>query len=130
MLRFGLPARRGFRPINARSPGRCCSRARSTTIGPLAARRERRSSRMRRSRTLAALVAIAGLTSLPARAELHPAPVQKAPAKTLHQTAPVRGLFWEVHGDKGTAYLLGSIHVANRSMYPLPQEIESAYDRS
>ncbi len=39
-------------------------------------------------------------------------------------------LFWHVTSDKGEVYLLGSIHVGTEDMYPLPKEIESAYDKA
>lgn len=41
-----------------------------------------------------------------------------------------QGFFWKVKSKKATVYLLGSIHVGNKSMYPLPEKIESAYNRS
>lgn len=45
---------------------------------------------------------------------------------------PVRGLFYEIVGSqrrpaKSTVYLLGSIHVADDSIYPLPKRIEEAF---
>jgi uncharacterized protein YbaP (TraB family) len=39
-------------------------------------------------------------------------------------------LFWHVTSDKGEVYLLGSIHVGTEDMYPLPKEIEEAYEKS
>ena len=39
-------------------------------------------------------------------------------------------LFWRVDSDQATVYLLGSIHFANESFYPLRQEIEQAFDVS
>ena len=39
-------------------------------------------------------------------------------------------LFWRVDSDQATVYLLGSIHFANESFYPLRKEIEQAFDVS
>lgn len=41
-----------------------------------------------------------------------------------------RGLLWEVRSDRGTVFLLGTIHVANASLYPLPPAVEEAYRAS
>jgi hypothetical protein len=41
-----------------------------------------------------------------------------------------RGLFWKVQGENSTVYLLGSIHYADESFYPLRKEIEEAFYRS
>lgn len=38
-----------------------------------------------------------------------------------------RGLLWEVRSDRATVYLVGTIHVGNASLYPLPRAIEEAY---
>lgn len=38
-----------------------------------------------------------------------------------------RGLFWQVKSDNATVYLLGSIHYADESFYPLREEIERAF---
>lgn len=37
------------------------------------------------------------------------------------------GLFWRVQSDNATVYLLGSIHYADESFYPLRREIEQAF---
>jgi len=37
---------------------------------------------------------------------------------------------WEVSSDNATVYLMGSIHFADKSFYPLRPEIEAAFDRS
>jgi len=37
---------------------------------------------------------------------------------------------WEVTSDNATVYLMGSIHFADKSFYPLRPEIEAAFDRS
>jgi uncharacterized protein YbaP (TraB family) len=56
----------------------------------------------------------------------------EAPAKAKPKAAPEpsKGLFWEAKGKKGTAYLLGSIHMADKTVYPLAPGIEKAFDRS
>jgi len=43
-------------------------------------------------------------------------------------TGTAQPLFWTVQVGKGTAYLLGSIHVGTPDMYPLPAAIEKAFD--
>jgi hypothetical protein len=48
----------------------------------------------------------------------------------------VKGLFWEARAPEnhsktgGRVFLLGSIHVGNDSIYPLPPAIQKAYDSS
>jgi uncharacterized protein YbaP (TraB family) len=39
-------------------------------------------------------------------------------------------MMWKVTSDTGTAYLLGSIHIADKNIYPLPQVIEDAFAAS
>lgn len=39
-------------------------------------------------------------------------------------------LLWEVTSKSTTVYLLGTIHVGNASMYPLPPAVEKAYSRA
>ncbi|MFS0725876.1 TraB/GumN family protein [Paenibacillus sp. 1P07SE] len=41
-----------------------------------------------------------------------------------------QGFLWKVEDTDSTVYLLGSIHVANESMYPLRSEIEEAFAAS
>jgi uncharacterized protein len=43
---------------------------------------------------------------------------------------PKRSMFWKVSSGEHVAYLLGSIHFGSKDMYPLPNEIEDAFDRS
>jgi uncharacterized protein YbaP (TraB family) len=38
-----------------------------------------------------------------------------------------RALFWQVQSENATVYLLGSIHFADESFYPLRREIEEAF---
>jgi uncharacterized protein YbaP (TraB family) len=52
-------------------------------------------------------------------------------AAACAQAADVpRGLLWEVRSDRGTVFLLGTIHVGNASLYPLPPSVEEAYRAS
>ena len=48
--------------------------------------------------------------------------------------APAAGsnklFLWEVSGEKGKAYLLGSIHLARQELYPLDETIENAFAQS
>lgn len=46
------------------------------------------------------------------------------------QAAPKRHFLWKVTSDVGQAYLLGSIHVAKKELYPLAPEIEKAFAAS
>lgn len=41
-----------------------------------------------------------------------------------------RALFWQVESGDATVYLLGSIHYADKSFYPLRSEIENAFESS
>lgn len=43
---------------------------------------------------------------------------------------PSQGIFYRVNGGKNTMYLLGSIHVGNRQMYPMSQTILTAIDNA
>jgi uncharacterized protein len=45
-----------------------------------------------------------------------------APAKTA--------LFWKASSGTNVIYLLGSIHVGSKDMYPLPREVEDAFESS
>ena len=46
------------------------------------------------------------------------------------QRKPVRGLFWKASSSGNTIYLLGSVHLGTKEMYPLPDYIEKAFQRS
>src|SRR5512143_711517 len=58
--------------------------------------------------------------------------VLAAPRLAVGQAKPVtiRGLFWEAKSPTTTVYLLGSIHLGSKAMYPLPPAIEAAFSRS
>ena len=38
--------------------------------------------------------------------------------------------FWKVGGGKGTVYLLGTVHLGNKDLYPLPSVIEDSFKQS
>jgi uncharacterized protein YbaP (TraB family) len=46
------------------------------------------------------------------------------------QAAQDRGLFWRVQSKTATVYLLGSIHFADASFYPMRKKIQQAFDHS
>jgi uncharacterized protein YbaP (TraB family) len=41
-----------------------------------------------------------------------------------------RAFFWQVNSDRATVYLMGSIHFADKSFYPLRKEIEDVFKKS
>ncbi len=41
-----------------------------------------------------------------------------------------KGCIWKVEGKTNTVYLIGSIHLLDKSAYPLPAEMEAAYTNS
>ncbi|WP_162341408.1 TraB/GumN family protein [Paenibacillus paridis] len=51
-------------------------------------------------------------------------------AVTIEEREPSRGFLWKTENAGNTVYLLGSIHIANKAMYPLRPEIQKAYDAS
>ncbi len=53
-----------------------------------------------------------------------------AAAQTAPAPATKKAIFWKVTSPTSTVYLLGSIHMGSKDMYPLPQEIEDAFDGS
>jgi uncharacterized protein YbaP (TraB family) len=65
------------------------------------------------------LAGLATASQLRSQGAAAPAP---APAK--------KAMFWKVSSANNVAWLLGSIHVGSKSMYPLPAEIEDAFKRS
>ena len=46
------------------------------------------------------------------------------------QHKPVRGLFWKASSPTNTIYLLGSVHLGTKEMYPLPDYMEQAFQRA
>jgi uncharacterized protein YbaP (TraB family) len=69
------------------------------------------------SLVLAGLAVAAQLVAQGAAVAPAPAPSKKA-------------MFWKVSSGDKVAWLLGSIHVGSKSMYPLPKEMEDAFERS
>jgi len=47
-----------------------------------------------------------------------------------HVSAQAKSFLWEVKTDKAVVYLLGSIHMATKGMYPLDGAIEQAFNAS
>jgi uncharacterized protein YbaP (TraB family) len=54
-------------------------------------------------------------------------PLTPAPASVERGT---KHFLWKVTSPSTEAYLMGSIHLGKKEFYPLPKEIESAFDRS
>ena len=53
------------------------------------------------------------------------------PANSEIQARPSKKVFlWNVQSSRATAYLLGSVHAARSSLYPLDERIEKAFDAS
>jgi uncharacterized protein len=53
-----------------------------------------------------------------------------APASAVPVVGSSRGLFYEIHGPAGTAYLLGSIHLGKQGELALSPTAEAAFARS
>lgn len=49
---------------------------------------------------------------------------------TLTLSAEKKLYLWEVNSDSSTVYLMGSIHVGQKYIYPLDKQIEDAFERS
>ncbi|HEY7405711.1 MAG TPA: TraB/GumN family protein [Candidatus Angelobacter sp.] len=66
---------------------------------------------------------------IPAVLSLFLALLGAAQAQTAAQPQPKprRFLMWKATSPTVTVYLVGSIHVGNSAMYPLPKEVESAF---
>jgi len=52
---------------------------------------------------------------------------QTATPSPAQQPKPRRFLMWKASSPTATLYLVGSIHVGDKTMYPLPPEVESAF---
>jgi uncharacterized protein len=52
------------------------------------------------------------------------------PAPDAIAVGAKRGLMWKASSAHNTVYLLGSIHLAYRDFYPLPEHIEQAFQKS
>jgi uncharacterized protein YbaP (TraB family) len=69
------------------------------------------------SLVLSGLLAVSQLVAQDVAVAPAPAPAKKA-------------LFWKATSKDNVVYLLGSIHLGSKSLYPLPREIEDAFDHS
>ena len=56
-------------------------------------------------------------------------PAWQPPPETSALVAK-RGLMWKASSARNAVYLLGSIHMASRDLYPLPDHIEQAFHKS
>ena len=52
------------------------------------------------------------------------------PAQETSAVGPRRGLMWKASSAGNSVYLVGSIHLASRDLYPLPEHIEQAFLKS
>src|SRR4051794_3172389 len=57
------------------------------------------------------------------------APIAARPAAPVPAPAK-KALFWKVSSGENVAYLVGSIHLGSKEMYPLAEEFENAFQRS
>ncbi|MDR3699557.1 MAG: TraB/GumN family protein [Candidatus Sulfopaludibacter sp.] len=73
---------------------------------------------MRKQHRLLTALLLAGLVTVPRLA------AQDSPS------AVKKGLFWKATSGANTLYLLGSIHIGSKDMYPLPKEFEDAFAAS
>jgi uncharacterized protein YbaP (TraB family) len=51
-------------------------------------------------------------------------------AQNAAVTPAKKALFWKATSDSTITYLLGSIHLGSKDMYPLPKEVEDAFESS
>ncbi|MCU1235850.1 MAG: GumN [Candidatus Solibacter sp.] len=51
-------------------------------------------------------------------------------AQTVAPTPAKKAMFWKVSSRDNVVYLLGSVHLGTKGMFPLAKEIEDAFDRS
>ncbi len=59
-----------------------------------------------------------------------PRPWTQPSDSTAGPAASSNGLMWKASSATNTVYLLGSIHLASPDLYPLPQHIEDAFQKS
>jgi uncharacterized protein YbaP (TraB family) len=69
-----------------------------------------------------ASLVLAGMLAVSQLAAQDAAAAPAAPAK--------KAFFWKVSSAANVTYLLGSIHLGSKDMYPLPKEIEEAFEGS
>ncbi len=48
--------------------------------------------------------------------------------QSMSDSSNKKNFLWEVKSDSSTVYLLGSIHIGKKEMYPLNLIIENAFD--
>src|SRR5437763_13623194 len=73
----------------------------------------------------------AALLSSSACAQSPGAPTaERAPGARATESAPKRGLLYEVHSDAGTVYLFGTLHVGKPEFYPLDPQVNRAFAAS
>lgn len=72
-------------------------------------------------------------TATPAEPVIQIPPATASPIKRIGP-APVpsktKTFLWEVKSPTNTAYLFGTIHVGKKAFYPLPEQVETAFDNS
>lgn len=89
---------------------------------------------MKRRLKLPHLVAAGCLLAQALLFPLAPAFAQQAPSGSAEpaKTAetPARGVMWEVRSGDQRAYLFGSIHLAKAGFYPLPDQVQAAYQQA
>ena len=56
--------------------------------------------------------------------------VAALPRGRARRSGSQKGAYLESHSGDNTIYLLGSIHLGSKDMYPLPKEFEDAYASS
>ena len=56
--------------------------------------------------------------------------IPRVAAQDANGAMPKSALFWKVSTGTNVTYLLGSIHLGTKDMYPLPKEIEDAFASS
>jgi len=73
------------------------------------------------------------VVTLPApegRAETAPMPPVPQMVPEPASITVKRGLLWKASTPRNTVYLLGSIHMASKDLYPLPDHVEQAFRKS
>lgn len=66
----------------------------------------------------------------PLKASVVEHPTEQKPLNLRSTTGAYGTFLWKLENEQGPLYLLGSIHAANKSFYPLPDVMEKAYKES
>jgi uncharacterized protein YbaP (TraB family) len=53
-----------------------------------------------------------------------------SPVHAENDSSPRKGFLWKVQSKTGNAYIVGSIHAYKSELYPLPNKMEEAFDKS